>query len=130
MLDTDICSYIIRGSHPQLLPHLEQHEKELCVSSITAYELIYGAFRKASPKLVRWLHLFLHKFTVVEWTGDDAILCGKLRAELEKEGTPIAQDDLMIATSALNQKAILVTNNIEHFRRIRNLQWENWTEKD
>ena len=128
LLDTDICSYIIRGSHPQLLHHLEQHEEELAISSVTAYELMYGGFRKGSQKLLKWLHLLLHKVTVVEWTQDDAILCAKIRAELEKDGTPIAQDDLMIATSALTQKAILVSNNIAHFEKIPGLRWENWTE--
>ena len=50
----------------------------------------------------------------------------KLRVELETSGTPIGNMDMLIAASALARKAVLVTNNTEHFSRVKDLKLGNW----
>ncbi len=127
MLDTDMCSYIFRCSYPQMLHHLEAHDGALCISSVTAYELLFGGFKKNSPKLLKWIHLFLHNVQVVEWDQAVAQKCACLRAQLEKKGVCVALDDLMIAATALTVNATLVTNNTRHFQKIPGLLLENWT---
>jgi tRNA(fMet)-specific endonuclease VapC len=51
---------------------------------------------------------------------------GKLRARLERVGTPVSEPDLRIASIALNLQLTLVTGNVRHFSRIPGLNVENW----
>lgn len=51
---------------------------------------------------------------------------GRIRLELEMEGTPIGAYDLLIAAHAVSLRLILVTNNVREFGRIRGLRVENW----
>jgi tRNA(fMet)-specific endonuclease VapC len=45
---------------------------------------------------------------------------------LEQAGTPIGPNDLLIAAQALDQELILITDNVNEFRRVPDLQVENW----
>jgi tRNA(fMet)-specific endonuclease VapC len=49
-----------------------------------------------------------------------------LKARLRKLGQPIADLDLLIASIALDEDAVLVTDNIKHFDKIPELKLENW----
>jgi tRNA(fMet)-specific endonuclease VapC len=49
-----------------------------------------------------------------------------IRAGLEREGTPIGPNDLVIAATALASRAILVTHNTREFGRVSGLEWEDW----
>jgi hypothetical protein len=53
---------------------------------------------------------------------------GDLRAELERQGTPIGALDTMIAAHALSQQCTLVTNNTREFARVPGLAIENWVQ--
>ncbi len=53
---------------------------------------------------------------------------GKVRADLEKVGTPIGPLDMMIAGHALSRDLVVVTNNIKEFRKVKGLKIENWVE--
>ena len=62
------------------------------------------------------------------WDGAAADQFARLRAQLERAGTPIGVFDTMIAGHALSLNAILVSNNTRHFQKVRALKSENWTE--
>ena len=51
---------------------------------------------------------------------------GIIRASLARLGTPIGPNDLMIASIALAQRAVVVTHNIGEFRRVGGLEIEDW----
>ena len=52
MLDTDICSYLIKGCSEELLLNLNKHSNDaICISSITYAELLFGAIRVNSKKI-------------------------------------------------------------------------------
>lgn len=51
---------------------------------------------------------------------------GKIRAELEKKGTPLTEPHMRIASIALCHKLVLVTGNVKHFSKISGLTIENW----
>ena len=51
---------------------------------------------------------------------------GQIRADLERKGQPIGNNDLWIAAHARAEGCILVTNNEREFARIEGLQIENW----
>lgn len=59
--------------------------------------------------------------------GDDAdIHYGRLRADLERRGTPIGANDMLIAAHALSLGATLVTDNVREFERVKDLAIVNW----
>jgi len=46
-------------------------------------------------------------------------LYAKEKARLQKAGTPVDDFDLLISVTAVMHKLIMVTNNTNHFKRIR-----------
>ena len=102
----------------------------LAISSITRAELRFGLEKRGNPRaLTRVVNDFLGRIAVLPWDAAAADQFGKLRAQLERGGTPIGTLDTMIASHALALKAILVTNNQKHFGKVRSLRIENWLEQ-
>jgi len=58
---------------------------------------------------------------VLDFDSKAADHYGQIRAELEKQGTPIGPYDLMIAAHARAKGLILVTNNVREFERVAGL---------
>lgn len=126
MLDTDIASYIIRGTSQNLLKKFSRNVSAACISTITMAELQFGAQKKNSEQLTVKVNAFCELVTIKDWTEETALIYGKLRASLENAGTPLDSIDLLIAASALAENAVLITNNTEHFSKVPRLKLENW----
>ena len=128
LLDTNICIYIIKQKPPQVLEKFKAYQVgDIGISSITVGKLQYGV--QKSQFLVKnqqALTQFLLPLTVVDFNRDAAIIYGDIRAELEKNGTPIGSLDTLIATHALSLDITLVTNNLKEFNRVPGLKLENW----
>ncbi|MBU1568124.1 MAG: type II toxin-antitoxin system VapC family toxin [Proteobacteria bacterium] len=131
MLDTDICSYIIRERPLQVLEHFKQVEMEqLCISVVTYAELIYGVEHSSSKKLNRVvIDDFVQHLTIVPWDEAAAEHYGNIRAYLQTEGKIIGSMDMMIAAHARSRRMTLVTNNDKHFKRVPKLTVENWADE-
>lgn len=128
LLDTDICSYIIRE---RPLSVLEKFQKvpvgDLSISVITQAELFYGVARSQSKKVNRQVvEDFTSRLVVRSWDGAAAEQYGLLRASLEAKGKNIGNMDMMIAAHALSLKATVVTNNLRHFNLVPKLKVINW----
>jgi tRNA(fMet)-specific endonuclease VapC len=129
ILDTDICSYIMLNSSNRLLENLEARKNDdLHIAAVTYAELLFGALRKDSRKIFRKISLVMRKVKILSFDENAAKEYAKIRSTLEKNGTPIGNMDMLIASCAVANNAILVTNNIRHFSRIDDLQVQNWTE--
>lgn len=128
MLDTDICSYIIRERPVSVLEKFKRLEaSDLCISVITEAELLYGVARTNSKKITADIvQNFLRRLVIFEWDGAAAKHYSLLRADMEKKGKPIGNMDLMIAAHALSISATIVTNNTRHFTIIPKLKVANW----
>ncbi len=128
MLDTDMCSYIIRERPIGVLEHFRKLAMEqICISTVTYAELLYGVERSSSKRINRpIIDDFVQHLDVIEWDNAAAEQYGKIRANLEVRGKPIGAMDMMIAAHAKSIKAVLVTNNQKHFARIKGLKVENW----
>lgn len=126
MLDTDICSYIIRGSSDILNERIREHRANLCISSITLAELLFGVAKKGSLRLADSVSLFQQLVEVKNWNFEAAEHYAAIRNYLEKSGQSIGNMDMLIAASALAENAILITNNQAHFSKIPSLKIENW----
>ncbi|WP_198014778.1 type II toxin-antitoxin system tRNA(fMet)-specific endonuclease VapC [Hippea sp. KM1] len=128
MLDTNICSYIIRNAPEEIrikLKEVEQ-EHELALSSVVVAELFYGAYKKNSKRLINLIESFIENFTIYGFDAKVAEIYGKIRAGIERKGNVMGAYDLQIAAHAISLDAVLVTNNEREFRRIEGLRAENW----
>ena len=128
LLDTDTASYVIRGAFPALDAKLAKvAPRDLAISVITRAELLFGLEKRGNPRgLARVVHAFLDRMSIPPWDNAAADIFAKLRARLERQGTPIGLADTMIGAHALALRAALVTNNQKHFRNVRGLTLENW----
>ena len=118
MLDTDICSYIIKNHPPKVRKHFfDVFEHELC----------YGI--ENNPYFIKDTDALLSFLGLVKIIPFDSVAAedyGKIRSYLRQNGTPIGPIDTLIAAHARSTNLILVTNNIRHFSLIPNLLLENW----
>ena len=127
MLDTDTCSYIIRNNPPSVIQKVWDHRHdEIRISAITRAELLYGARRKKSAKLLLQVEAFTSRWDVVAFDSLAADAYADILSELEERGLPIGNLDVLIAACARAAGAVLVTNNQKHFSRVTGLGIENW----
>jgi tRNA(fMet)-specific endonuclease VapC len=127
MLDTDTCSYTIKNNPATVVQAFWKHkDDEICISSVTYAELMYGAMRSGSRKILASIERFVTYVSIVNFDDTAGNKYARIRCSLEAVGTPVAIADLMIAACAKAKKAVLVTNNVKHFKKIPNLEIENW----
>jgi tRNA(fMet)-specific endonuclease VapC len=128
MLDTDTSIYVLKNRTSKL-KHKFKVTKELYISSITYAELCFGIENgDASLRKQRWaeLNLFTRQLIIEPWGAGASKDYGLIRADLQKQGNIIGNNDLFIAAHARSLDMTLVTNNTSEFKRVTNLRLENW----
>ena len=130
MLDTNICIYAIKHKPEKVFIKLKEIEpKDVCISSVTYAELVHGVEKSAAVERNRIaLSLLLSNIEIISFDTYAAEEYGKIRAALEKKGTPIGPLDMMIAGHSKAAGCTLVTNNVREFVRVEGLSIENWAE--
>ena len=128
MLDTNICIYVIKQRPQSVLQRFSSFSiGDLGISVITLAELEYGASKSNQPGRNRQaLGEFISLLEVAAFDRHATVAYGNIRALLERRGRPIGSMDLLIAAHALSLDVRLATNNVKEFRRVPNLQLENW----
>jgi len=128
LLDTNICIYIIKNRPLQVIERFKQYEiGELCISTITVAELMYGAYKSQFiEKNLKAISNFLLPFEIVEFDYNSSVKFGEIGAYLEKRGEVIGTLDMQIASIALSNNFVVVTNNTKEFKRVEGLRVENW----
>jgi tRNA(fMet)-specific endonuclease VapC len=131
MLDTNICIYAIKHKPDTVIQKFLSHNpEELCISAITYAELMHGVEKSMAVERNRIaMSLFLSPITILGFDGSAAEEYGKIKAELEKNGTPIGPMDTLIAGHAKSSGLILVTNNTRAFKRVVGLTVEDWAQE-
>jgi tRNA(fMet)-specific endonuclease VapC len=128
MLDTNICSYVLKAHPASVKERLDRAGAEnVAVSCVVLAELYFGAARHPRGAEIRVdIDDFVAPLSVVAWDKSAAEHYGEIRAYVEAQGLPLGAMDLMIAAHARSVGAVLVTNNTKHFRRVPRLKLENW----
>lgn len=128
LLDTNICIYIIKNKPQSVLNRfLSIPNTQFAISSITVAELFYGVAKSQFPeKNEIAIKNFLLPLTILSFDENAAEYFGKIKANLEKKGTPVGGFDIMIAAHAISENLTLITNNEREFNRIEGLKVENW----
>jgi tRNA(fMet)-specific endonuclease VapC len=101
-------------------------ESDLVTSVVVVGELQFGVERKGSERLRAQMHAIVNAVEILPLTQGCADHYGRIRAELERRGTIIGPNDLWIASQALAEQCVLVTDNEDEFRRVPGLVVENW----
>jgi predicted nucleic acid-binding protein len=97
----------------------------LAISSLM--ELYYGAYKSSHrAKNLARVRTLAREFTLVGLDEGQAETFGQIKADIERQGLPLDDMDIMIAAAALSHNLVLVTNNIRHFSRIKGLSLQNW----
>jgi tRNA(fMet)-specific endonuclease VapC len=130
MMDTNICSFLIRGKSPWAEKRLMElaPRDEVVVSAVTYFELQKGALAKNAPKrlLKEVLTLIARLTAVLPWDRDAAVDAARIHADLSRRGQIIGPNDILIAGHALAGGCVLVTNNTREFERVKGLKLEDW----
>ena len=129
MLDTNILIYTVKNKPEAVRQQFEAHGGEICTSSVTAMEMLYGAHKSQSVRRnLDVIDALLSRLTVLDFDLTAAEHAGAIRASLASDGRPIGPYDTMIAGHARSLGLVLVTNNVGEFRRVSGLRLENWAE--
>jgi len=127
MLDTNIVIYTIKNRPSQVRETFKKHDGQMCISSVSFGELIFGAERSSqTERNLADINAMVARMEVAAFEEHAAEHFGQLRAELYDVGQPIGPYDMMIAGHARSMGLILVTNNIAEFERVPGLRLENW----
>jgi len=128
LLDTDTCIHLARGN-PAVLTRLRQQRRaDIQVAILTVYELEMGVQKatEQKPKKRKALDSLLDLFAVAPFDRPAACEAAKIRAELEKAGTPIGSIDCLIAGIATANAWTLVAGNLHEYGRVKRLKSETW----
>ncbi|UKP01444.1 type II toxin-antitoxin system VapC family toxin [Nostoc sp. UHCC 0870] len=128
LLDTNACIRYLNSSNNPVFYRLNSlPPDEVFLCDIVKFELYYGAYKSSNrDKNLATLKIFFDEFVSLPFDGQAADICGYIRSELNKKGTPIGVYDLQIASIALANSLVLVTHNVGEFSRIEGLQYEDW----
>ncbi|WP_035587317.1 type II toxin-antitoxin system tRNA(fMet)-specific endonuclease VapC [Hippea jasoniae] len=131
LLDTNICIYIIKKKPVEVFNKLKALSiGDAKISSITVAELYFGAYNSQFiEKNLKIVESFLIPFDIIGFDEKCAVGYGKIKSILKREGNIIGELDMQIASVALANGLVLVTNNEKEFKRIKGLKVENWVKK-
>lgn len=130
-LDTNVLMHFVndRDRSRKIEKRIERIGIEkIYVSSITVYEIHTKLLKaKVSQAKIAALSELFAMFKVVNFNTSAAVAAAKVRVQLEHAGKPIDDPDQLLAGHAKAEKAIVVTNNTHHFKRVHGLKIEDWT---
>jgi tRNA(fMet)-specific endonuclease VapC len=132
LLDTNACIALINGTPAGVRRRFEEVQEAgeiVSVSSVVLFELWYGIHKstRAASNQQRLERFLSGPLSLLPFEAADAQVAGAIRAELEKAGKPVGAYDLLIAGQAVRHGFTVVTANSSEFRRVKSLQWEDWS---
>lgn len=124
LLDSDVVIDFLKKKDPGFSAVSKVIEKELAISVITWMEISYGT-KKADPKQRRFAEFtaFLKDLDIkiLPVTQDVGTYFVDLKIHLERKGERLPDFDLLVASTAVINKLNLITRNVKHFLRVKNL---------
>lgn len=121
LIDTDICSEIMRGKNAQVLQRMGEYltaHNRLLISTPTIVEIVKGLVRARRGAQLKALEVFFDSADILQLDRQSASLAGEIYGRLELAGQTIGRIDPMIAAIAIRHGCALVTGNTEHYARI------------
>ncbi len=130
VLDTNTLSFVMAGD-PSVSERLLSHDRtDVLLPQPVIAEIEYGLSRlprsKRKARLKRSFQTFLEELQRAPWTDEVSHEFGRAKADLERRGIRIEDFDVAVAAHALALDATLVTDNLDHMKRLAGLKVENW----
>ena len=128
LLDTDILSELFKGNtlvKARTSEYIKEHDR-LTISHITKYEILKGLKAKKAQKQIDAFMTFCKVNIVLPITDDVVTKAADIYAILKEQGMIISDADILVASIAITNNLVLITNNTSHFSRIQGLPLENW----
>ena len=127
-LDANIVSYLLKGNKEifSKLSDLASNDHIISIPNIVYYEIKRGLLASGSTNKLNRFVSFANALGIVELKTSTLDIAAQIYSDLKKAGTLIEDDDIFIGASALENNAILVTNNERHLGRIKDLKYEVW----
>lgn len=127
MLDTNICIYVLKNRPEPLRQKFNRLAGQLCISTFTLAELLYGVEKSSRPDENRQaVEKFVARLEVLPFSVAAASHYGQIRVALERAGRLIGAHDMLIGAHARSEGMLVVTNNLREFERIPSVRTENW----
>jgi Predicted nucleic acid-binding protein, contains PIN domain len=127
LLDTNILSDLMRHPHGRVAKRLTAVGVEtVAVSIVVACELRFGAAKSGAHRLTQYLDVILDQIPALPLEAPAEQHYADIRRTLERAGTPIGPNDLLIAAHARALDLVLVSDNVREFARVPGLVVENW----
>ena len=130
LIDTDILSEFLRGNS-KVVENATEYLKlydAINFSIITYYEILNGLLYKDAQKQLKKFTDFADLNKILPLTISATRQAAEIYADLKKKGQPIGHTDCLIAGITLTNEFQLVTNNTDHFKRVKGLKLVNWLE--
>ena len=136
LLDTDILSEVLKARDSNVVTWATTYKQQferLTISSITVMEVVKGIHKAGQPASLQRFLTALHSSEILVFDVAAAEIAGRIYGDLERAGQPIGRADVMIAAIALTHNLTLVTGNLRHYERIREVGYSelalgNWRE--
>ena len=130
ILDTNTLSFLMRGDPSVSRQLVSKSRTDVLLPQPVVAEIEYGLSRlprsKRRDRLRQRFDLFLGELPRADWTDEVSRAFGRAKADLERRGVRIEDFDVAVAAHALACRGQLVTDNVEHMKRVKGLELENW----
>lgn len=129
-LDTNIISAFLKKDLKvvsRVSDYLESFDR-LTINIISYYEILRGLKDLGNEEKLKKFEEFVQENEFISIGKDAVIKAAEIYAYLKKQGNLIEDADILMASIAIVENLVLVTNNIKHFERIEGLATENWLE--
>lgn len=130
-LDTNIITAFLKNDLrvvKKVSDYLEHFDK-LTINIISYYEILRGLKDIGNEEKIRKFEEFIQENELVSIRKETIQKAAEIYACLKKKGNLIEDADILMASIALVEDLVLITDNIGHFQRVKDLQIENWKER-
>ncbi|MBQ2344629.1 MAG: type II toxin-antitoxin system VapC family toxin [Prevotella sp.] len=130
LLDTNICISLLKNKYGIRETIIRVRPENCFVSEITLAELYYGA-AKSNRRQDRMMDVdFIRNHFEILPIYPALSLYGDVKAVLEEKGNRLDDFDLLIGTTAIVNKLVMVSDNVKHLERIPKIVLDNWVVRD
>lgn len=127
LLDTDICVHVLRRKSESARQRLDTAPGRLFMSTVTLAELMFGGLKSHRPdRAALEIDALAGQMTILPFDAAAASAYAAIRLALERAGTPIGPNDMLIAAQAKAAGLVMVTGNRREFDRVPGLTVETW----
>jgi tRNA(fMet)-specific endonuclease VapC len=129
LLDTNIISALQKNNQNVISKIIEVGFDQISICTVVLAECYFGAYKNKvkSQKLIEYYNNAFIDVNIYDFDINSSVIFAQIKAGLSTKGLVVADLDLQIASIAISNNLILVTNNTKDFINIKGLVLEDWS---